>query len=348
MDIRLQSLQNWLATVLPGYQLQIAPLAGDASFRRYFRVRGTPNGSDKKRQPMQWVVMDAPVEKENCAPFIAIANAWHAQGINVPEIHALDTTQGFILLSDFGDGLYLPALNDKTADALYNRALQTLIHIQQTRAVANYSLPPYDEALLAREMALFKDWLIEKKLGLTLSTQESELLADTFAKLIANATEQPQVPVHRDYHSRNLMICEANTPGVLDFQDAVIGPITYDLVSLLKDCYIVWPEKQVTNWAEDYLTLAQSVGLTSADKTQFLRWFELMGMQRHLKASGIFARLSMRDGKHGYLADIPRTVDYIVSASSKFSEFADFTLWLKERVVPKLTTLGTPSETANA
>lgn len=344
MDSRLQSLTTWLSLTLPDDRIEISPLAGDASFRRYFRVQGTKHAGSQDAVTRHWIVMDAPPEQEDCHPFTAIALSWKAEGINVPKIHALDLAQGFILLDDFGDGLYLPALNHDSADELYTTAIDTLIKIQQSAAVKDHPLPAYTKELLQREMSLFRDWLITQKLAYTLSATENALLEQVFSLLINNALTQPQVPVHRDYHSRNLMICDESTPGVLDFQDAVLGPITYDLVSLLKDCYIVWPESQVNKWTGVYLNKAKAAELTDASLEQFSRWFNLMGMQRHLKASGIFARLSLRDGKHGYLADIPRTVDYIVQASSKFPELSEFTHWLRQTIMPLIHNLATETQ----
>ena len=326
-DTRLQALSQWLHQVItPNTGLQIRPLSGDASFRRYFRAQ---------RGEQTWVVMDAPTDKEDCQPFCALAKAWRACGVRVPEILAQDLAQGFLLLSDFGDDLLLSLLNQDNADTLYRQAIDHLLVIQACPAPADHELPPYDRALLAREMELFRDWLVGQKLGLTLSDNEHQLLDQAFEILIQNALAQPQVTVHRDYHSRNLLLADTEI-AVLDFQDAVTGPYTYDLVSLLRDCYIRWPVEQVRSWALYYHSLASARGISQAPQEQFLRWFDLMGVQRHLKASGIFARLSIRDGKHGYLNDIPRTVGYIEQVLAGYPEFAALHLWLQERVLPAI------------
>lgn len=327
MDQRLQSLQTWATRQLAPDVPELTPVAGDASFRRYFRCK-TPQAS--------YIAMDAPPDKEDSAPFIRIARHWHGHGIHVPAIKAVDLELGFALLEDLGDTLYLQKLNDKSADVLYGQALDTLMAIAQLDSPPNYTLPPYDEVLLDREMALFRDWLCQDLLGLELSNQELCLLDTTFALLREAALAQPQVTVHRDYHSRNLMITPEHTPGVIDFQDAVTGPITYDLVSLVKDCYIAWPEAQRAQWIERYRIQTRTAGLHQADSDTFAQWTELMGMQRHLKAAGIFARLYLRDGKAGFLADIPRTVDYIIEASAAQPALRSLHQWLQERLRPQL------------
>lgn len=326
-DRRLQDLTQWLHQVItPNTGLEVRPLSGDASFRRYFRAQ---------RGEQTWVVMDAPTDKEDCRPFCAIARAWRTCGVQVPEILAQDLDQGFLLLSDFGDDLLLSLLDQDNADTIYRQAIDHLLLIQDCPSPADHPLPPYDRALLAREMELFRDWLVGQKLGLQLSDSEHQVLDQAFEALIQNALAQPQVTVHRDYHSRNLLLAD-NQIAVLDFQDAVNGPYTYDLVSLLRDCYIRWPLEQVRSWALYYHRLAGERGISQEPEQQFLRWFDLMGVQRHLKASGIFARLSIRDGKHGYLNDIPRTVGYIDQVLAGYPEFASLHQWLQERVLPAI------------
>ncbi len=316
-ELGIDLAQNW----------QLLPVSGDASFRRYFRVLS---------HNLSWIAVDAPPEKEDSAPFIAIATAWEPLEIHAPQVYRADLQLGFMLLSDLGDVLYLDRLDDSSADGLYGQALETLTHIQQCRSMQGRPFPPYDRALLEQEMELFRDWFIARLLRLELSAAEQRTLTDTFEQLVLSALSQPRVCVHRDYHSRNLMVIEGG-PGVIDFQDAVEGPVTYDLVSLLRDCYIDWPTARVEGWALDYLELAISAGIIPAvDKEQFLQWFDLMGMQRHLKAIGIFARLNIRDGKPGYLADIPRTFSYLLEVSGRYPQFGDFNQLLRQRVQPTM------------
>lgn len=328
MDTRLQQLTQWVRQ-FPGLaQAEPQPVSGDASFRRYFRVHRDGTGL---------IVMDAPPAHEDCRPFVAIARHWRDQGVAVPAIEAEDLVEGFLLLEDFGDTQLLARLDSDSADGHYRQALDELLRIQSLPADPAYPLPPYDTALLNREMHLFPDWLLEQQLGLTLGNSEHALLDTVFAFLRESALAQPQVTVHRDYHSRNLLVREHTAvPGVIDFQDAVRGPITYDLVSLLKDCYVRWPEQQVWQWAEQYRVLSADAGLHHADADTFRQWFELMGMQRHLKAAGIFARLAIRDGKTGFLGDVPRTVQYLVEASGRQAALRHFHDWLLEVVMPAI------------
>lgn len=328
MEQRYRALLDWLDQTLQATPDSVTPVAGDASFRRYFRVR---LGNETH------VVMDAPPEKEGSEAFLALARHWHRYGLHVPAVLESDLEQGFLLLEDLGDDLYLNHLSDEAAaDSLYGDALEALVHIQPRSAPPEYSQPDYDATLLEREMQLFPDWLLEKKLGLSLSNQEKAMLQTTFGALIESALAQPRVTVHRDYHSRNLLVTESNSPGIIDFQDAVTGPITYDPVSLLKDCYIRWPDEAVARWLEQFREASARAGLHHADSATFTQWFELMGIQRHLKAAGIFARLDVRDGKPGYLADIPRVLDYIVAAADRQPALAHFAGWLEERVVPAM------------
>ncbi|RMJ04624.1 Phosphotransferase enzyme family protein [Marinobacter litoralis] len=331
MDTRLQQLTDWVRQ-FPGFDsASPEPVSGDASFRRYFRVWRENSG--QARTP--FIVMDAPPEHENCEPFVAIAKHWHQHGIHVPDIAGEDLNQGFLLLEDFGDNLMLGATTADNADTYYRQALDELVRIAQQSAPADYPLPKYDDAMLDREMALFPDWLLEQHLGLNLSNQERALLDTTFSLLKESALTEPEVTVHRDYHSRNLLIRDGQSaPGVIDFQDAVTGPVTYDAVSLLKDCYVRWPEEQIVEWLEHYRVASLNAGLHKADPETFRQWFELMGMQRHLKAAGIFARLAIRDGKTGYLGDIPRTVSYIRDASARQPALRHFHEWLCCTVIP--------------
>ena len=326
-DTRLGELEHWLRQDcgLGGYAL--TPASGDASFRRYFRL-SWPGGSSR-------VAMDAPPDHEDCRPYLQVSGAFAAIGLHVPAVHAADVGQGFLLMEDLGTTLYLDALDEVSVERLYGDALGALMTLQACGP--REGLPPYDRALLRREMDLFRDWLTVRLLGLELDERDRAMLEGAFGLLESNALEQPQVCVHRDYHSRNLMVSAPPNPGILDFQDAVIGPVTYDLVSLLKDCYIAWPRAQVEDWAMGHFELAvQSGVMSAANEGRFLRWFDLMGVQRHLKASGIFARLFLRDGKPGYLADIPRTLGYIVEAACRHAEVAALGSLIEERVLPAM------------
>jgi len=270
--------------------------------------------------------MDAPPDKENVAPYIAVARMLVAAGVNAPHVLGQNLDDGFLLLSDLGDRTYLRELTAGHAvDQLYRDALAALVRMQVGCASAAATLPPYDAPLLQREMELFPDWLLEKHLGIELDDAARATLCAAFTILIDAALSQPRVFVHRDYHSRNLMAIDGENPGVLDFQDAVFGPVTYDLVSLLRDCYIAWPVDRVHAWLRDYRDLAARAGLAvGASEREFLRWFDLMGVQRHLKASGIFARLWHRDGKRGYLQDIPRTLNYVRAVVPLYPELQSF------------------------
>ncbi|WP_100638038.1 aminoglycoside phosphotransferase family protein [Marinobacter salexigens] len=333
MDNRLQMLTAWVSQ-FPGLEnAQAKPVSGDASFRRYYRVCKTDtSGSD-----VSFIVMDSPPELEDCGPFVQIGRHWLQAGIAVPQIFEADLARGFLLLEDFGDQLMLGQLNPETADTLYQSALDELLLIQQVHAEPGYPLPLYNAALLNREMALFRDWLLESYLELELDNIEKSMLDTTFALLRESALAQPEVTVHRDYHSRNLLVRQhRNRLGVIDFQDAVTGPVTYDAVSLLKDCYIQWPEERVCAWLETFRKQTLEAGLHSADPDTFRQWFELMGMQRHLKAAGIFARLAIRDGKSRYLGDIPRTVGYLLAASNRQPALRHFHDWLEAVAIPRI------------
>lgn len=319
-DVRLQGLEHWLQHELGLHYQELAPASADASFRRYFRIH-TAAGSR--------IVMDAPPEQEDCRPFIQVSALLAGLGLHVPEVLAQDLTQGYLLLTDLGTEMYLPALTETSVDRLYGDAMAALLRLQQAGPAPQ--LPPYDRERLQQEMALFRDWYLQRHLGLELDPAAEALLGRTFDLLADSALQQPQVIVHRDYHSRNLMISDPN-PGILDFQDAVNGPLTYDLVSLLRDCYIAWPRQRVQSWVRDYHQRLQAAGLAGkVSAGQFRRWFDWMGIQRHLKASGIFARLNYRDGKAGYLQDIPRTLAYVLEVGAEYPELEEFVDWLKAR-----------------
>ena len=326
MPERLEQLKNWLDDELNFGEYTLRPASADASFRRYFRVT---------RAGISYVVMDAPPDKEDSRPFVRVARLFFDLGLNVPEVIDENLEQGFLLLSDLGSALYLDALNEETVDRLYGDALGALATLQAC-APDNGLLPAYDRELLLNEMALCREWLIGRHLGLSPGKVQTDMLDTAFSLLADNALAQPQVCVHRDYHSRNLMLTGRNNPGILDFQDAVIGPVTYDLVSLLRDCYIAWPRARVEDWALGYQELALQSGIlreAHEDPQQFLRWFDLMGMQRHLKAAGIFARLNHRDGKPGYLQDIPRTLGYVVEVAGRYEELGAFGAFIDTRVL---------------
>lgn len=313
--IRLQQLNNWLETVLADKDYKIAPASADASFRRYFRV----SLADET-----YIAMDAPPPQEDCTPFVKVADLFLKAGLNVPKIVAKDLENGFLLLSDLGDTTFLSALQTPNGMAvaadLYRDASQALIKMQL--ASKPNVLPFYDEALLTREMQLFPDWYVAKHLNVTLTEEQQAVLDKTFTLLNQNILAQSKVYVHRDYHSRNLMVQSASHDlGVLDFQDAVYGPITYDLVSLLKDAYISWDEDQILDWAVRYWQSAKKAGLPVPDDVaDFYRDFEWMGAQRHIKVLGIFARLYHRDGKDGYLKDMPLVMDYLRRVCDRYIE----------------------------
>jgi len=326
---RLEQLKRWLEAELDFSEYTLNPASADASFRRYFRV---------VHQGESFIVMDAPPGKEDSRPFIDISRMLFDVGLNVPVVIDDDLEQGFLLLSDLGSRPYLDELNGETVERLYGDALSALATIQ-TCIPGDGSLPSYDRTLLLKEMMLFSEWLLGKHLGIALDATQTAVIDTAFTQLADNALEQPQVCVHRDYHSRNLMMTDRNNPGILDFQDAVVGPVTYDLVSLLRDCYIDWPRAQVEDWALGYQELALQSGILREeheDPVRFLRWFDLMGMQRHLKAAGIFARLNHRDGKPGYLQDIPRTLGYVVEVASRHEELAGFGRFVDEEVMSRL------------
>lgn len=317
MDERKQQLIEWLEQELKLEPRSLLPASADASFRRYFRVT-TDSGS--------YIVMDAPPQLEDVRPFVRIALRFREIGLNVPEILQQDADKGFLLLSDLGDQTYLTVLTKDTVERLYGDALNALKVLQAGTRMEPDFLPTYSRQLLLDEMALFHHWLLDKHLGVTLTDEDLRALEDVYDFLATSALDQPAVWVHRDFHSRNLMKTGAHNPGILDFQDAVLGPVTYDLVSLLKDCYIDWPREQVIHWVKGYQQRSSASGLAlPEDDREFLRWFDLMGVQRHLKAAGIFARLYHRDGKTGYLADIPRTLAYITRLQKEYSELRPLT-----------------------
>ena len=328
-DPRLAALRHWLEDGLGWRDAGLAPASADASFRRYFRVT-RPQGT--------CIAMDAPPDRENVEPYLAVAGMLAEIGVNAPRVLARNEKEGFLLLTDLGSVTYLAELADRgRAGPLYADAIAALVAIESRGAAHAARLPPYDEKLLRFEMSLFTDWLVARHLALVLGEDERRGLDAAFDLLVANALGQPRVFVHRDYHSRNLMVCEGANPGILDFQDAVHGPLTYDLVSLLRDCYIAWPQERVVGWALEFRRHALAAGLAAgADERQFLRWFDLMGVQRHLKASGIFARLWHRDSKPGYLGDVPRTLGYVEQSCARHPDLATLGALVRGRVLPAM------------
>ena len=311
--LRQQQLNDWLVRVLEGQSFSLTPASADASFRRYFRV----DLGDKTL-----IAMDAPPPQEDCTPFVHVSGVLADAGLNVPHVLHQDIANGFLLLTDLGNDTYLSRLNHETAADLYRDATDALVTMQLSSRPD--VLPPYDEALLIREMQLFPDWYVAKHLNKTLTHEQQVVLDKSFAILNQNILAQGRVYVHRDYHSRNLMVCDGiygENPGVLDFQDAVYGPVTYDLVSLLKDAYIRWEEDEVLDWAIRYWQSAKNAGLpVPQDVADFYRDFEWMGAQRHIKVLGIFARLYHRDGKDGYLKDMPLVMDYLRRVCARYIE----------------------------
>ncbi len=322
---RQKQLTDWLSSLYPNETFTIAPASADASFRRYFRATFA-DGSTK-------VVMDAPPQHEDCRPFLHIGKLFEDAGTHVPHVYAQDLAQGFLLLSDLGNTTYLQALDSGSAPKLYGAATDALIKIQL--ASREKELPPYDEALLRRELNLFPEWYIARHLGVTLTEKQSEALERTFKRILANNLAQPCVYVHRDYHSRNLMVTEPN-PGILDFQDAVYGPITYDLASLFKDAYIRWEEEEIMDWIIRYWEKARTAGLpVREDFGEFYRDYEMMGVQRHIKVLGIFARLYHRDGKDGYLKDMPLVMDDLRRACERYIDLKPLLVLLMELDIQK-------------
>jgi aminoglycoside/choline kinase family phosphotransferase len=319
-DSRLALLTQWVTDDLGFAGGRIEPASADASFRRYFRLT---------RESESYIVMDAPPDKETLAPFVGVAQSLIGIGLNVPVILARDLEQGLLLLSDLGARQYLDELKDqRRVDRLYADALTALVRMQTRGGEAARALPPYDRAALMREMELMPEWFLARHLGVPPARPERNLLDRLFELLAQNALAQPATFVHRDYHARNLLVSEEANPGILDFQDAVRGAVTYDVVSLLKDCYIAWPRERVIGWLMQYREQLQRAGFAlDADEEKFIRWFDLMGLQRHIKVLGIFARLYYRDGKSGYLKDLPRVLAYTRDAAARYpetSEFADF------------------------
>jgi aminoglycoside/choline kinase family phosphotransferase len=333
---RTTQLNHWVKSVLSktaSAEISLTPISGDASFRHYYRVHIGDSS---------FVGVDAPAEQENNQQFVALAKLLGDSDLNVPRVHHVDFEHGFMLLSDMGDDLYYAVLVSdksaaKTADRLYRSAVECLVKIQMIDH-RSCTIPVFDADFILRELALFSEWFIDGQLALDPypDFQSVQRL------LVDNALEQPQVLMHRDFHSRNLLVTRHNSPGILDFQDAVIGPVAYDLASLLKDCYLRWPDEQISTWVRAYINHAEAAGvLSNTDLNQFLRWFDLIALQRHIKCAGIFSRLFLRDSKPIYLQDIPRVIGYIMTATGKYTELMPFNRWLTKEVLPRM------SETAH-
>jgi aminoglycoside/choline kinase family phosphotransferase len=327
-DARVQQIREWLTGELDFRLVRLEPASADASFRRYFRA-WRADGATR-------VVMDAPPDKEDIGPFLEVGTLLAACGVHVPHIDAADAARGLVLLEDLGSQLYLTRLRaGDDPDALYGDAFEALLRIQLRGREAARQLPAYDRAVLEREMALMPEWFCARHLQLTLDDADRGVLAESFEFLVVEALAQPLVLVHRDFHSRNLLWLPSDNPGIIDFQDALAGAVGYDLVSLLKDCYIDWPRARVEHWVRDYRARLRGAGeLAGASEREFLRWFDLIGLQRHIKVLGIFARLWYRDGKHAYLSDLPRTLEYVQDAARRHGELRGFAQWLERRVVP--------------
>ena len=321
---RQQQLAQWVINEFSGQDddldtMPLKPVNEDAGFRKYFRVQ-LPGGS--------FIAVDAPPATEDTATFIAIAEQWRAGQVRVPQVIAADIPNGFMVQEDFGDTLLQSIINQNNADVIYQQCFHTLRSIQQQ---PHETLPAYDHAFLTFELSLYPQWFLQKLLGLDVEIPE---LAPLFQTLVGNILEQPIGTIHRDFHSRNLMLLPEGELGVIDFQGALYGPQLYDLVSLLKDCYLKWPEQKVQQWLFQFAELHPQLSKTAPEQLQ--RWFDLTGLQRHLKCLGIFARLHLRDNKPGYLADIPRVLEYVLEVCKKYPQFQQHAYWLEQRVQPIL------------
>lgn len=329
MPARMQLIQRFLTACFPDEVIRLEPITGDASFRRYFRF------STAQRS---YILMDAPTPAEDCSRFVATQQAFAEAGLQVPQIIAQDLQQGVLLLSDLGDTLLLSRLTKDSVTAFYRQAFSLLTQVRTISATTAGPLPAFDQAFLLREMQIFIDWFVLQHLQLTINEQEQAMLQRHFLWLAESALQQPQAGMHRDYHSRNLMVQPGERLAVIDFQDVVTGPVTYDAVSLLKDCYIKWPSELVQALSHEFYLELLSQDELSADVSpeQFRQWFDWMGLQRHIKVCGIFCRLYHRDGKAGYLADLPRVFEYVLEVTSCYPQLQELDLWLKTKIKPAL------------
>jgi aminoglycoside/choline kinase family phosphotransferase len=324
-DPRFVALSNWLYQYF-GDKVAINLICGDASFRRYFRLH---------HQGIGYIVSDSPIDLVPIAPFVAMAKAYQHAGLLVPEVLATCEDYGFVLQTDVGELQLLSVLNKDNVSDYYKQALNLLPVIATVTETEDGPLADYDDVFVARELAIFVDWLLKEHLDYALTDNEQQMIAATFAALTDNALAQPKVGMHRDYHSRNLLIND-QALAVIDFQDAVHGPVTYDAVSLLRDCYVRWPDDIVNHLMRYHYQLAIDHQLMdeNVDYATYTQWFDLMGLQRHIKAAGIFTRLYHRDGKRGYLADIPLTLQYVADIGMKYPQTTDFSLWVHRVILP--------------
>lgn len=318
-DIK-SDFKQWIGEQLRHEDFSVYPLRNDASFRSYYRI---------KDRDFSYVAMVAPPEREKTDLFIEIANSWRTRKLPVPCVYAWEKQKGYVLLSDFGDTLLLDVLSAENVDYYYSQAIALLLRLQ---ARAPKNLAYFDEVYIRYELSLFQEWFCEKLLGLTLNQDDLALIETVNRQLVQNCLMQPQVVIHRDYHSRNLMILNESTDlGLIDFQDAMIGPLTYDLVSVLKDCYVQWPIEKIQAWAELYYQERKNSHSDGINFASFLKWFDLTGLQRHLKVLGIFSRLKLRDNKPDYIQDLPRILNYVFEVTRRYPEFSVFHQWLEEK-----------------
>ena len=329
MADRIAEICIFLQAQWPHGEFQLDPISGDASFRRYFRVTTASTS---------YVLMDAPPNLEDSQRFIAICQAYAAAGLVVPTVIAAEPARGLLLLSDLGDALLQHQLSEDTVEQWYRQALGLLPAVRQVQSSASGALPAFDRAFLQRELMLFNEWFLTKHLAITPSTEIAAMLNQAFDLICDAALSQVQAGMHRDFHSRNLMVQTPQQLAVIDFQDAVIGPVTYDAVSLLKDCYVMWPTALIDSLRNEFLQQLQQQGVLPAhyDSQRFQQDFDWMGLQRHLKVLGIFCRLWYRDGKSGYLADLPRVFQYVVQTCEHYPEFSALATWLRQEVEPAL------------
>ncbi len=329
MPERMQLIQSFLAACFPGEMIRLEPITGDASFRRYFRFT---------RASCSYILMDAPTPAEDCGRFVATQQAFAQAGLLVPQIIAQDLQHGLLLLSDLGDTLLFSRLTNDSVTTFYRQALTQLTQIRSIKSTSAGPLPVFDQAFLLREMQIFIDWFVLQHLKLTLDAKELAMLQHNFLLLADTALQQPQAGMHRDYHCRNLMLQPDGKLAVIDFQDVVTGPVTYDAVSLLKDCYIKWPAGLVRALSDEFYhhLTAQAELPAEVSAEQFRLWFDWMGLQRHIKVCGIFCRLYHRDGKSGYLPDLPRVFEYILEVTSDYPQLQELDLWLRKKIQPAL------------
>lgn len=324
-DLRREGLAHWVGRALGmQFSAELSDLTCDAGFRRYFRTDTNPS----------LIAVDSPPQQTKPAHFVALADYLRRNGIHTPMVVAADTAQGYLLLEDLGDTQLFGVLSSDSVEGLYAEVMSELLCLQQIPREESL-FPKYDSELLLTEMRIMPEWLAGKLLGYQLPATEAQLLEETFQLLLDNAASQPQTLVHRDYHSRNLMIRGGERPGIVDFQDAVWGPVTYDLASLLRDCYIRWPRERVERWALAYAATAEAAGVLEPEEPErFLRWFDWMGLQRHIKVLGLFPRLSLRDGKQGYLGNLPLVIRYVLETAGRYPELKPFSDWFGSQLLP--------------